>query len=179
MFRKFYPYEYIDSVFAIDYEKLFRKGFRGVIFDIDMTLVPHGAGSTPKIDALFKNIHAIGLKTLLLTNNDGERVKNFVRNIDTPYICDANKPNPAAYMKAIETLNIKKEEAIFIGDQIFTDILGANKCGLASILVKYVTAREETNIGIRRRLEKIILKFYSWNNSCRHRLGYILKEEDT
>ena len=66
MLKKFYPYEYVDSVFVIDYEKIFRKGFRAVIFDIDMTLVPHGEDSTPEIDALFKNIHATGLKTLLL-----------------------------------------------------------------------------------------------------------------
>ena len=176
MLKKFYPYEYVDSVFVIDYEKIFRKGFRAVIFDIDMTLVPHGEDSTPEIDALFKNIHATGLKTLLLTNNDEDRVKRFIKNIDTLYICDAGKPNPTAYLKAVEVLGIKSNEAIFIGDQIFTDILGANKSGLASILVKYVTAYEETNIGIRRRLEKIILKFYSLS-SCQHRLGDILKGE--
>lgn len=176
MFRRFYPHEYADSVFTLDYEKIFRKGFRAVIFDIDMTLVPHGEDSTPEIDALFKKIHAVGLKTLLLTNNDAARVKRFIKNIDTPYICDANKPNPAAYLKAVEVLGIKKTEAIFVGDQIFTDIVGANRSGIASILVRYVTAHEETDIGIRRRVEKIILKFYSWS-SCRHRLGDILREE--
>ena len=177
MFEKFYPHEYVGSVFVIDYEKIFRKGFRGVIFDIDMTLVPHGEDSTPEVDALFKEIHAVGLKTLLLTNNNETRVKRFTKNIDTLYICDADKPNPAAYLKAVEMLGIKRDEAIFIGDQIFTDILGANKSGLASILVKYVTAHEETDIGIRRRLEKIILKLYSLS-SYRHRLGDILKGED-
>lgn len=178
MFHKFYPYDYVDSVFVLDYWKIFRKGFRGLIFDIDMTLVPHGEDSTPEVDALFKDIHAQGLKTLLLTNNDAARVKRFIKNIDTPYICDAEKPRPENYLKAVELLGIKKNEAIFIGDQIFTDILGANKAGMASILVKYVTAHEETNIGIRRRLEKIILKLYSLS-SCKHRLGDILKEEAT
>ena len=64
-----FPFEYVDSVFSIDYEKLFQKGYRGIIFDIDMTLVPHGADSTKEIDELFKTIHKAGLKTLLLTNN--------------------------------------------------------------------------------------------------------------
>ena len=178
MLGRFYPYEYVESVFVLDYEKIYRKGFRGIIFDIDMTLVPHGEDSTPEVDALFKKIHAVGLKTLLLTNNDEARVKRFIKNIDTPYICDAAKPNPAAYLKAVEVLGIKREEAIYVGDQIFIDILGANKAGLASILVKYVTAYEETDIGIRRRLEKIILKFYSWSNS-RRRLGDILQGEAT
>ena len=71
-------------------------------------------------------------------------------------------------------LGIRKDEAIFFGDQIFVDILGANKSGIASILVKYVTAYEEKNIGIRRNLEKIILKFYGLS-SRRHKLGDILK----
>jgi len=177
MLRRFYPYEYVDSVFDIDYEKLFSKGFRGIIFDIDMTLVPHGEDSTAEVDALFKNIQRLGLKTLLLTNNDRARVERFIKNIDTLYICDANKPNPENYLKAVELLGVKKSETIFVGDQIFVDILGANKSGIASILVKYVTAYEEKNIGIRRNLEKIILKFYSLNNSCRHRLGNILKAE--
>lgn len=175
MFRRFYPHEYVASVFALDYDKIFRKGFRGMIFDIDMTLVPHGEDSTPQIDALFKEIHAAGLKTLLLTNNDEARVKRFIKNIDTPYICDAGKPNPAAYLQAVEVLGIKKSEAIFVGDQIFVDILGANRSGIANILVEYVTAHVETDIGIRRRVEKIILKLYSWS-SYRHRLGDILKE---
>lgn len=177
MLQKFYPYEYVDNVFDIDYEKIFRKGFRGVIFDIDMTLVPHGEDSTPEVDALFEKIHDAGLKTLLLTNNDASRVKRFIKNIDTPYICDADKPAPDNYLKAIKVLGIKKDEAIFVGDQIFTDILGANKSGLPAILVKYVTAHKEKHIGVRRRLEKIILKLYSMNSSCRHRLGDILKEE--
>ena len=176
MLKKFYPYEYVESVFALDYEKIFRKGFRGIIFDIDMTLVPHGYDSTPEIDALFKKIHDCGLKTLLLTNNDEVRVKSFIKNIDTLYICDAQKPAPKNYLKAVELLGIKKDEAIFVGDQIFVDIFGANKSGIANILVAYVTANEEKNIGIRRRLEKVILKFYLWS-SCRHRLGDILKEE--
>ena len=176
MFRKFYPHEFAASVFALDYEKIFRKGFRAVLFDIDMTLVPHGEDSTPQIDSLFKEIHAAGLKTLLLTNNDESRVKRFIKNIDTPYICDADKPNPAAYIKAVEVLGVKKSEAIFVGDQIFTDIFGANRSGIASILVEYVTAHVETDIGIRRRAEKIILKLYS-HSSFRHRLGDIFKEE--
>ena len=174
MLGRFYPHEYAEDVFALDYGKIYRKGFRAIIFDIDMTLVPHGEDSTPKIDALFKKIHAIGLKTLLLTNNDEPRVKCFIKNINTPYICNAAKPAPDAYLRAIDVLGVQKDETLFVGDQIFTDILGANKAGIANILVKYVTAHEETDIGIRRRLEKIILKFYSLS-SYRHRLGDIFR----
>lgn len=177
MFKILYPFEYAESVFQIDYNKLYNLGYRGVIFDIDNTLVHHGEDSTPEIDELFQIIHSAGLKTLLLSNNDEPRVQRFLKNIDSLYICDAQKPNISNYLKAIELLNIKKEEAVLIGDQIFTDIYGANKSGIDNILVKYLRYDNETKIGIRRNLEKIILKLYELNKSCQNRIGDIYKEE--
>lgn len=176
MFKAFYPYEYVESVFAIDYEKLFKKGYKAVIFDIDNTLVPHGKDSTAEVDELFKQIHGIGLKTLLLSNNDEERITRFLKNIDSLYICDAEKPKTENYLKAVKLLGVKKEEVVFIGDQIFTDIYGANKSGIDNILVEFIGAKVETKIGIRRNLEKIILKFYRMNKSCQQRIGDIHKE---
>ena len=175
MFWLLFPYEYVDSVFSIDYQKLVQKGYKGIIFDLDMTLVPHGADSTKEIDALFKTVHELGLKTLLLTNNSEERVRRFTKNIDTLYLCDANKPEPEGFLKAVEMMEIQKEETVYIGDQIFIDIYGANKCGIANILVHYVTAEAETKIGIRRNLEKIILKLYRITKFYQHRLGDIQK----
>jgi HAD superfamily phosphatase (TIGR01668 family) len=177
MFSLLFPYEYVDSVFAIDYKKLLQKGYKGIIFDIDMTLVPHGADSTKEIDELFKTIHKLGLKTLLLTNNSEERVKRFIKNIDTLYLYDAQKPDPEWYLKAVEMMGMQKSETVYIGDQIFIDIYGANKCGIANILVKYVTAEVETKIGIRRNLEKIILALYRITKIYQHRLGDICKTE--
>ena len=95
MLECFYPYEYADSVFSIDYKKLYDQGFRGILFDIDNTLVHHGDDSTPEIDSLFSRIQSTGLKTVLISNNDEARVKRFIKNIDTLYICDADKPNTA------------------------------------------------------------------------------------
>ena len=177
MFKKLYPYEYVESVFSIDYNKLYNKGYRGIMFDIDNTLVPHGKDSTKEIDELFKTIHKIGFTTLLLSNNNEERVKRFLKNIDSPYIHNANKPKTKNYFKAIEMMNIKKEEILFIGDQIFTDIYGANKSGIANILVKFIGHDVETKIGIKRNLEKIVCKLYGLNKSCQNRIGDIQKEE--
>ena len=112
MLEKYYPYEYAQSVFDIDYVKLYTLGYRAILFDIDNTLVHHGEDATPEIEALFREIHSIGLKTLLLSNNDDARVKRFIRNIDTPYLCDADKPNPEAYRKAAELLGVGKKEVI-------------------------------------------------------------------
>ena len=177
MFKLFYPYEYVDSVFSIDYNQLYNMGYRGLIFDIDNTLVHHGDNSTEEIDELFKTIQNIGFKTLLLSNNNEERVKRFLSNIDSLYICDAEKPKTTNYLKAIEMMNVKKEETLFIGDQIFTDILGANKSGIANILVKFIRNENETKIGKRRQVEKIILKMYQRNRTFQNKLGNIIKKE--
>lgn len=173
MLKTFYPYAYVESVFAIDYEKLYAAGYRALLFDIDNTLVHHGDDSTREIDVLFKQIHAIGFKTLLLTNNDEARVLRFIKNIDTLYLCEADKPAVDGYLKALEMLNVQKSEAVCIGDQVFTDILGANKSGIASILVKFIRLPQETRIGKRRQLEKLILAFYRCSKSYRNALGNI------
>ena len=161
MLRQYYPDAYAQSVFDIDYEKLYRLGYRGVIFDIDGTLVPHGADSTPEVDALFEEIHRAGLKTVLLTNNDEERVKRFIRHIDTQYVCDAEKPAPNGYLKAVELLGVSKHKVVSIGDQVFIDVIGANNCGVDNILVHYLLHEGETKLGIKRNLEKPVLWLYS------------------
>lgn len=173
MLKKYFPYEYAESVFAIDYGKLMTKGYKAIIFDIDNTLVHHGDDSTPEIDDLFKEIQKIGLKTILLTNNDEERVLRFIENIDTPFVCDADKPHPSGYLKALEILDVNKNEAVVIGDQIFTDIYGANKCGIPNILVKFITIDGETKIGKRRYIEKAILKIRNLSKTYRSRIGDI------
>ena len=176
MLQIYYPFEYVDSVFSIDYHRLWQMGYRAIIFDIDNTLVHHGKDSTEEVDELFRQIHNIGLKTLLLSNNSEARIQRFCKNIDTLYIHEANKPDVAGYRKALEMLEVEKHQALVIGDQVFTDIRGANRCDMQSVLVKYLRYPDEKKIGIRRNLEKIILKFYK--HSCfQHRIGDICKEE--
>lgn len=178
MLRMFYPCEYVESVFAIDYEKIYKMGYRGLIFDIDNTLVHHGEDATGEIEELFRSIQRTGLKTLLLTNNDENRTKRFLKNIDSLYLCDANKPDKEGYLKAVDMLGIQKKQALCIGDQLFTDIYGANRSGIDNILVRYLRHENETKTGIRRNLEKWILKLYSLDKASQNRIGDIGKEED-
>ena len=112
---------------------------------------------------------------MLLSNNNQERIERFLANIDSLYISDADKPNTANYAKAVEMLELKKEEAVFVGDQLFTDIYGANRYGMASILVDFLRYENETEFGKRRALEKFILKFYRLNRKYRNRMGNICK----
>ena len=83
MFKKWYPDKWVDSTYKIDFEDMYRRGYRGVIFDIDNTLVPHGAPADERAVELFKRLREIGLDSVLLSNNDHERVDMFNREIQT------------------------------------------------------------------------------------------------
>ena len=159
MIEKFYPCEYVKSVSDIEFKKLYDSGIKAVIFDIDNTLVFQDEDSTKETERLFSALHKLGLKTMILSNNNEERVRRFLRNIDSPYICKAYKPFRKGYLRALEMLAVEKEQAVFVGDQLFTDILGANRCGIRIILVRYIE-NSGSKPQLRRRFEKAILRSY-------------------
>ena len=142
MLKKYYAYEYVESVFSIDYNKLYQKGYKGIIFDLDNTLVGHGIPSSPEIDELFTILHEIGFKTFILSDNGKNRIEEFLENIECPYIDNANKPNPANYLKALECMKLSKDEVVYVGDQIFTDIVGGNRCKMFTILVEPIAEKD-------------------------------------
>ena len=160
MFEKFFPDEYVASTYVIPFEKLYEKGYRGVIFDIDNTLVPHGAPADERACALFLHLKELGFSCMLLSNNKEPRVKMFNDAVSVSYIHRAGKPNPANYRRAMETMGTDEKNTIFVGDQIFTDIYGANRTGIRTILVKPIHPKEEIQIVLKRYLEKIVLFFY-------------------
>lgn len=160
MFQAFYPDYEAESIEAIDFEAWYRKGYRGVIFDIDNTLVPHGAPADERAIAFFKRLHDMGMKTMLLSNNKEPRVKMFADAVDSPYIYKAGKPGRAGYKKAMEKMGTIPQTTLFVGDQLFTDVWGARRVGIVSYLVKPIHPKEEIQIVLKRYLEKIVLYFY-------------------
>ena len=155
-----YPDEYMDSTYAIDFKKLYKDGYRGILFDIDNTLVPHGAPADERAIALFKELKQIGFTTCLISNNKEPRVKSFCDKVDSDYIFKAGTPLPGGYEEGIRKMKTTKENTLFIGDQIFTDVLGANRAGLYTIMVKPIHPKEEIQIVLKRYLERIVLFFY-------------------
>ncbi len=87
-------------------------------------------------------------------------MKPFAAAVDSMYIFNAHKPSAANYRKAVERMGVSEGTALFIGDQIFTDIYGANRAGIASLLVDPIHPKEEIQIVLKRYLEKIVLHFF-------------------
>lgn len=160
MFQKFYPDIYVDSAYQIDFDSLYDDDYRGLIFDIDNTLVTHGAPADDRAKELFAHLKALGFECCLLSNNKEPRVKMFNDDVHVHYICEAHKPSVANYEKAMELMRTDRDSTLFIGDQIFTDIYGANRTGIPTIMVKYIYWKEEIQIVFKRRLEAIILLCY-------------------
>lgn len=160
MFRCFFPDEYRDSTYEIDFEKLYKEGYRGLLFDIDNTLVPHGEPADDRAKELFKRLRALGFKSCFLSNNQIGRVSSFNDVIGEIFIENAHKPSVRNYQKAMKLLGTDTSNTIFIGDQLFTDIYGAKRAGIRNILVKPIHPKEEIQIVLKRYLEKIVLYFY-------------------
>lgn len=156
----FYPDRCEPSAYTIDYEKLYGSGVRGIIFDIDNTLVEHGAPATDRAVKLFERIHGTGIDTCLISNNKEPRVAPFALAVASRYVADAHKPSKANYIKAMELMGTDTASTVFIGDQLFTDVFGASRCGIYSILVEPIDPKEEIQIVFKRRLERIVLYFY-------------------
>lgn len=131
-----------------------------MIFDIDNTLVPHGAPADEKAIALFERLHAMGIKTVLLSNNGEARVKPFAEKTKAFYLCKAGKPKKTGYVEAMKIMGTDNSDSIFVGDQIFTDVWGANRAGIPTILVGKIHPKEEIQIVLKRMLEFFVVGFF-------------------
>ena len=109
--------------------------------DIDNTLVTHGAPADERACALFAHLKELGFQCMLLSNNKEPRVKMFNDAVHVSYIYKAGKPKPGNYRRAMQEMGTDATNTIFVGDQIFTDVYGANLAGIRTILVKPIHYR--------------------------------------
>ena len=99
-----------------------------------------------------------------ISNNKEDRAKPFAKAVKSEYIFDAHKPSTKNYIKAMEIMNTTKETTLFLGDQIFTDVWGANRAGIKSIMLEKINPKEEIQIVLKRIPEKFIMWSYKRKN---------------
>ena len=156
--KKLFPKKVIKSVYGLDYQKYWDRGFRGIILDIDNTLVPDNAPANRKAKKLIKAQKKIGFRPCILSNSDRERVRAFAKKVKSPYVCKAHKPSPKGFEKAMRKMKTDRSNTLFIGDQIFTDIWGANNAGIYCILTDVIDGKERKQVRIKRFFEKPIIR---------------------
>ncbi len=167
MLQRFYPDEYVDSAYGIDYQSLYKEGYRAVVYDIDNTLVEHGAPADERSKRLIAELMQMGYLVMMLSNNKEPRVKMFCDAVGTDYIYKAGKPAQKNYKKAMLHMKTTPQQTLFVGDQLFTDVWGAKKAGMRTYLVKPIHPKEEIQIVIKRFFEKIVLYFYKKERGCK------------
>ncbi|MCD8196539.1 MAG: HAD-IIIA family hydrolase [Lachnospiraceae bacterium] len=153
-FRNLYPNQAVYSAYDLDWETL-SMVYRGVMFDIDNTLVPHGAPADERAKRLFVRLRGLGMGTMLVSNNGEERVRPFAEQVDSGYVCKAGKPKAGGYLEAMRRMGTTPANTLFVGDQIFTDIWGARRAGVFTILTDPLDpSTDEPQIVVKRLLER-------------------------
>ncbi|MBW5444971.1 YqeG family HAD IIIA-type phosphatase [Cohnella sp. CFH 77786] len=159
MFERLLPDQIVNTVFDIDLNELKARKVRGIITDLDNTLVSaKTALATPELAAWLDKVKDAGFKVVILSNNNLTRVSRFADPLGIPYIPMARKPAGRAFRKALQKLELEADDAVVVGDQLMTDMLGGKRMGLHTILVTPI-ARGEEGIFTRfnRMIEKIAL----------------------
>ncbi len=169
MFECFFPDEHVKSTYDIDYKALYQEGYRGILFDIDNTLVKHGGDADRRVKALFELLQKMGFECCLISNNKKKRVSRFNERIGVHTVFNAHKPAKKNYYYAMELMGTKLETTVFIGDQIFTDVYGAKRIGMRNILVKPINKKEEVQIVLKRLFERPILREFRLKSRKRKR----------
>lgn len=155
------PTYIFDKVENIPFELLEEKKIKGIMFDLDNTLANYsGHINKEKLDWI-KEAKRRGIKICIVSNSHRQtKIRPIMMELDIQGLNYAMKPLLRGYIYALDLLGVKKENACMIGDQIFTDIVGANRFGIMSILVKPVGIVEEMWVKMKRPLEKVVIAKY-------------------
>lgn len=159
MLKKFLPDEHVNSVFDIDPHILKNKGIKGIITDLDNTLVPWDVkDATPEVIQWFKQMEEHDIKITIISNNNQERVKVFSEPLGASYVYSARKPLTHTFKTVAKQMRLQKKEIVVIGDQLLTDVLGGNRTGLYTILVVPIVQTDGKITRVNRMIERKILK---------------------
>jgi len=156
--RMLLPDLHVASVTDVTVDWLRQRGVVGVLVDADDTLVPgDDRALEPEHRAWVADLLAAGLRVGILSNGTARRVADLGRLLGVPAIALAGKPFGFAFRRALRTLGTSASTTAMVGDQLFTDVLGARCAGLTSVLVSPLTPGRHAHTRVARRLERWVL----------------------
>lgn len=159
MYRLFCPHAVVESLYDIDFDELKEQGIRGIIFDLDNTIIPwNSCDICPNIADWLRCLMTKGFKVSIVSNNWHKRVKAIAEQFDLPFVSRAYKPAKTGFHRALAQMGLQPHETVVIGDQLFTDVLGGNRLGLRTIWVKPLTSQEFIGTRIHRRFERLAVR---------------------
>ena len=155
----FLPDYFFKNVFCVDLNFLKKNNIEAVIFDVDNTLVGFTVEKpTQEIKEYIKTLLDNGIKVAVASNNNENRVSVFCEDLNVPYIYRACKPCTISLRKLCKIMGTKPKKTALVGDQIYTDMWGANLCGMTSVLVDIIDTKENLTFKFKRALERPIVR---------------------
>ncbi|MCJ7806512.1 MAG: YqeG family HAD IIIA-type phosphatase [Clostridia bacterium] len=153
------PNLHLNNIFEIDADHLLSLGIKGIITDMDNTLVPWSDRTVhPRLAEWFANLKNKGFRLFIISNNSKDHGWQLARELDIPAIWSAIKPRRGSFRKALEQMHLSPEAVAVVGDQIFTDVLGGNRLGLYTIHVNPISEKEFIWTKLMRLLERFVLR---------------------
>lgn len=157
MVEKFMPDIYQKSIYYINYDKLYKKGVRCLLFDLDNTITPsHVIKPTKRLKKLFDELKDKGFKVIIMSNALKHRIEPFKSYLCVDACAFSLKPRKDKYLKIMEKFKYKHTEIAAIGDQLLTDVYGANRLDIVSVLVNPMSEHDYSITWINRIFEKFI-----------------------
>ncbi len=158
MLKLFLPNEHVKNVFQIKPDDLKERGIKGIITDLDNTLVEWDRpDATPELIEWFQLMKDSGIKITIVSNNVEKRVKLFSDPVGLPFVYKARKPMRKAFRRALRDMELQKDAVVVIGDQLLTDVLGGNRLGVYTVLVVPVAQTDGFVTKFNRKMERRIL----------------------
>lgn len=166
----FYPREYFNNILEISIDFLRKNKIEGILLDIDNTIIDKDNKIVDGLEDWVENLKNNNIKICILSNtNKKSKAEKLSKLIDVPYVFFAKKPFKSGFKKAQNILKINAENIAVIGDQVLTDVFGANRSKMFSILVKPLQSSDIWVTKFNRKIEKIILKNYLKNNNIKQK----------
>lgn len=159
MLKKVTPDLVLNSIYDLDLAFLKKKGIKGIITDLDNTLVVWNVCQVEEpLEKWLFAVKEADFKLCILSNNSSGRVDDFAAKIGVPAVSKAVKPRRIGFRRALKQMGLKASETAVLGDQLFTDILGGNRAGLFTILVTPLSQKEFIGTRLVRQVERILLR---------------------
>lgn len=156
-----YPSLYLDSVKNINPMLLKKNNIKGLILDVDNTLIDYYRNLVDGAEKWCEELKNEGIKCIILSNsNKRSKVEEVAEKLNIDYIMFAKKPLKSGFKRALSKLELKPEEVAVVGDQLFTDVIGAKRMNMFSILVKQVGEKDIFITKLKRPIENAIIKKY-------------------
>ncbi|MBR2241303.1 MAG: YqeG family HAD IIIA-type phosphatase [Clostridia bacterium] len=156
-----YPNFYCDNVRDVKLDFLQKNNIKGIILDVDNTLIDFYRKFEDGTIEWVQNLKNAGIKFCIVSNtNKVDKVIYVAKTLDIPYFHFAKKPFKSGFLKAKKIMGLEAENIAAIGDQIMTDVIGANRCKMFSILVKPINEKDIFVTKIKRPIEEKIISNY-------------------